>query len=63
MPGSASNLTGVADALVRITMEEGGPAALMRGAGLRVAMYAPSALVFFFVYESVKRRVLLGRSL
>eukprot|EP00962_Isochrysis_galbana_P025736 scaffold7962_cov144-Isochrysis_galbana.AAC.1 len=63
VPGSAANLTGVADALVRITSEEGGPGALMRGAGLRMAMYAPSALVFFFVYEGVKRRVLSGRAL
>jgi len=60
VPGAAANLTGVADALVRVASEEGGPAALMRGAGLRMAMFAPSALVFFFVYEGVKRRLSAG---
>ena len=51
----ASNFSGLFDAAVRIVREEGGPQALMRGAGLRTAMYAPSALVFFFVYGWIKR--------
>ena len=42
-------------AAVRIMREEGGPQALMRGAGLRAATYAPSALIFFFVYGWIKR--------
>eukprot|EP00967_Tisochrysis_lutea_P070591 scaffold93244_cov44-Tisochrysis_lutea.AAC.3 len=58
VPGSAANLTGVADALVRVAGEEGGFGALMRGANLRMATYAPSALIFFFVYEGIKRRML-----
>jgi solute carrier family 25 S-adenosylmethionine transporter 26 len=53
----ASNFTGVGDALVTILAEEGGPPALFRGAGLRAVQYAPSALVFFYVYGWVKRAV------
>ena len=54
-PQLASNFTGVGDALQTILSEEG-PAALMRGAGARVVHYAPSAIVFFLVYEAVKAR-------
>ena len=32
-----------------------GPLSLFRGAFFRVALYAPSAVVFFFVYDAVKR--------
>ena len=52
----ATNFTGVADALVTIWRNEGGPNALMRGAGVRVLQYAPSALVFFSVYSFIQRR-------
>ena len=51
----ASNFSGPMDAAVRIVREEGGPPALWRGAGLRVAQFGPSACVFFFVYSFVKR--------
>ena len=51
----ASNLTGVGSALLTIVREEGATA-LMRGAGARVAQYAPSAIVFFIVYEAIKGR-------
>lgn len=70
----AANLTAVAgadlsarpqyagpiDAAVQI-VEQGGPGALMQGAGVRCLHYAPSALIFFFVYEAIKRQVVLGR--
>ena len=55
LQGVATNFTGPLDAAVRIAREEGGAAALMRGAGLRAASYAPSSLVFFFVYGYIKR--------
>ena len=42
---------------MHIVREEGGVETLMQGAGLRVAQYAPSALLFFFVYETVKSRL------
>ena len=51
----ASNFTSPLDAAVRIVREEGGAPALFRGGGLRVAQYAPSALIFFWVYSWVKR--------
>lgn len=57
-PLSTSNFTGVGDALVRIMQEEGGPAALMQGAGVRAIHYAPSAVIFFLVYEAVKKQAL-----
>lgn len=53
---AATNFTGVTDALVTIWRDEGGPNALMRGAGVRVLQYAPSALVFFSVYSFMQRR-------
>lgn len=58
--GAAANLSGVVDAISRVAAEEGGPTALMRGAGLRAAQYAPSGLLFFCVYEAVKRRAARG---
>mmetsp|Transcript_5807 Transcript_5807/g.17458 ORF Transcript_5807/g.17458 Transcript_5807/m.17458 type:complete len:280 (+) Transcript_5807:52-891(+) len=58
--GAAANLSGVVDAISRVAAEEGGPTALMRGAGLRAAQYAPSGLLFFCVYEAVKRRAASG---
>lgn len=51
----ATNFSGIGDAFVTIWREEGGPAALMQGAGVRVAQYAPSACVFFVVYSAIKR--------
>ena len=42
------------DAAVTIARDEG-PLSLFRGAFFRVALYAPSAVVFFFVYDAVKR--------
>lgn len=48
--------TGVGDALVRIVREDGGAPALFRSAGVRMAQYAPAAVVFFVVYEAVKAR-------
>ena len=50
-----TNFTGVGDAFVTIWRDEGGPAGLMQGAGVRVLQYAPSALVFFAVYSAIKR--------
>lgn len=58
--GVATNFTGVGDAFATIWREEGGPVALMRGAGARVAQYTPSAVVFFAVYQHVKRRALFA---
>ena len=58
--GAAANLSSVVDAISRVAAEEGGPTALMRGAGLRAAQYAPSGLLFFCVYEAVKRRAASG---
>ena len=49
---------GVADALVRIVREEG-YGALFRGCVPRVLQYMPSAMLFFTVFEFVKRRLLL----
>lgn len=56
LTGTSTNFTGVADALVTIWRDEGGPLALMRSAGIRMLQYAPSALVFFVVYGAIKRR-------
>ena len=42
------------DAAATIARDEG-PLSLFRGAFFRVALYAPSAVVFFFVYDAVKR--------
>ena len=56
--GSGSNITGVVDTFTSIVDAEGGPPALMQGAGLRMAQYTPSALVFFFVYDAIKRLLL-----
>ena len=50
----STSFAGPVDALTTIFADEG-PAALMTGAGTRVAQYAPSALVFFWVYEAIKR--------
>ena len=38
-----------------INPNDEGPLSLFRGAFFRVALYAPSAVVFFFVYDAVKR--------
>ena len=44
-----------AELVAQMWREEGGPAAFMQGAGVRVAQYAPSALVFSAVYQFIKR--------
>lgn len=49
---------GVGQAIRRIVAEEGGAAALWQGAAPRVANYAPSAVVFFVVYEHLRRSLL-----
>lgn len=53
----STGFAGPVDALTTL-VDEGGPLVLMRGAGVRVAQYAPSALIFFVVYEAIKRRLL-----
>ena len=42
----------------RIVREEGGVGALFRGALPRMLQYSPSAMLFFAVFEAVKRRLL-----
>jgi len=54
----APRYSGIADAVARIVREEGGVGALFRGALPRVLQYAPSAMLFFAVFEGVKRRLL-----
>ena len=54
----APRYTGIGDAVVRIVREEGGVGALFRGALPRVLQYSPSAMLFFAVFEGVKRRLL-----
>lgn len=49
-----NNTASVTDLIAQIWNEEGGPVAFMQGAGVRVAQYAPSALVFFAVYRFIK---------
>ncbi len=55
--------TGVMDALSGIAADEGGPAALMQGARTRVTQYALAGLLFFSVYDGIKRRLLLATGL
>jgi solute carrier family 25 S-adenosylmethionine transporter 26 len=55
---STEPFLGPMDAFARISREEGA-AALMRGAGVRVVQYAPSALIFFSIYSASKRLLLL----
>jgi len=50
---------GPVDALSTI-LAQGGVPELMQGAGVRVVQYAPSAVVFFVVYEAIKRRLSTG---
>lgn len=52
---AAEPYKGFVDALTRIVREEGGAGALLQGARFRVPQYAASALVFFYVYEFIKR--------
>ena len=54
----APRYTGIGDAVVRIVREEGGVGALFRGALPRMLQYSPSAMLFFAVFEAVKRRLL-----
>ena len=51
----ATNFSGPIDCLVQVARVEGGVPALFQGARIRVAQYAPSALVFFWVYSWIKR--------
>ena len=58
--GAAQNVTlcsNPVDAL-SVILDRGGPAALMRGAPVRMAQYAPSAIIFFVVYEAVRRQLI-----
>jgi len=57
--GNAALYAGPVDAFIGI-LEQGGPSALMQGAGVRMAQYAPSAVVFFVVYEAIKRHLALA---
>ncbi|KAL1515676.1 hypothetical protein AB1Y20_002293 [Prymnesium parvum] len=52
---TASNFTGIADAFLRIVKEEGA-GSLMNGANARMAQYAHSGIIFFLIYEAVKRQ-------
>ena len=45
---------GPLDATVKL-VEQDGPVALLQGAGVRCAQYAPAALIFFVVFEAIKR--------
>ena len=51
----ASSFNGPLECLMEVARVEGGVPALFRGAEMRVAQYAPSALIFFYVYGWVKR--------
>ena len=55
----AGGATGLGAAM-RVALSDGGPSALMRGAGMRVLWIAPQGCIYYPVYELTLR--LLGRS-
>ena len=55
---AATAYVGPIDAAVQIA-RQGGLHALMQGADVRCVLYAPSAIVFFAVYENIKRHLRL----